>query len=226
MKCYRYKMNLFFLNIVTLIMFIPLIILMYIIYFNTFVYFISNLHILQFLCIYVLWMILHELIHYIGFRLDKNVNKKNVVLGIKFEKSICYCMCKQEIPKKTIFISLLLPLILIGIITFFVGIIINNLYLVLLSILNICGCSGDIVMTLFFFKLPSDIKYLDLDDPTSFNIITNKDINKKTLGLNLVDINDYDNPLAKDKRKIVISPFSTIILIILIIFTIISFIIY
>ena len=49
------------------------------------------------------------------------------------------------------------------------------------------------MMYIFMKKLPKDIKYLDLDDPTSFTIISEKDIgNIKTLGLKLIDKGIYD----------------------------------
>ena len=145
-------------------------------------------------------------------------------MGILLEKSICYCMCKQLISKKRILISLLMPLIFIGIITLIIGIFINDMTLIVLSILNISGCSGDIIMFMFAVKLPNDIKYYDLDDPTSFNIMTNKEINPKPFGLKLMGIDDYNEEIikAKENKKITISKWSSIILLILIIAIIVS----
>ncbi len=224
MKCYKYTMNLAILNIISIIIFIPLIGLIYFISPNEFINYFEKCNYILLFSLYFIWIIIHELLHYIGFIIDKEVNNKNVVMGILLEKSICYCMCKQLISKKRILISLLMPLIFIGIITLIIGIFINDMTLIVLSILNISGCSGDIMMFMFAVKLPNDIKYYDLDDPTSFNIMTNKEINPKPFGLKLMGIDDYNEEIikAKENKKITISKWSSIILLILIIAIIVS----
>ncbi len=224
MKCYKYTMNLAILNIISIIIFIPLIGLIYFISPNEFINYFEKCNYILLFSLYFIWIIIHELLHYIGFIIDKEVNNKNVVMGILLEKSICYCMCKQLISKKRILISLLMPLIFIGIITLIIGIFINDMTLIVLSILNISGCSGDIIMFMFAVKLPNDIKYYDLDDPTSFNIMTNKEINPKPFGLKLMGIDDYNEEIikAKENKKITISKWSSIILLILIIAIIVS----
>ena len=224
MKCYKYTMNLAILNIISIIIFIPLIGLIYFISPNEFINYFEKCNYILLFSLYFIWIIIHELLHYLGFIIDKEVNNKNVVMGILLEKSICYCMCKQLISKKRILISLLMPLIFIGIITLIIGIFINDMTLIVLSILNISGCSGDIIMFMFAVKLPNDIKYYDLDDPTSFNIMTNKEINPKPFGLKLMGIDDYNEEIikAKENKKITISKWSSIILLILIIAIIVS----
>lgn len=224
MKCYKYTMNLTVLNILSFLILIPLLGLIYLINPTEFInYFEKGNYILLF-SLYFIWIIIHELLHYLGFIIDKEVNNKNVVMGILLEKSICYCMCKQLISKKRILISLLMPLIFIGIITLIIGIFINDLTLIVLSILNISGCSGDIMMFMFAVKLPNDIKYYDLDDPTSFNIMTDKKIDSKPFGLKLMGIYDYNEEIvkAKDKKKITISKWSNIILFLLVIAILVS----
>lgn len=127
--------------------------------------------------------------------------------------------------EKTILFSLFLPFIIIGLVTLIVGIIINNTILMLLSICNIVGSVGDIVMIIFFLKLPNDIIYIDLDDPTSFTLISCKNIiSNKLCGINLVGHGLYHHDLIypKDRRKIVISPISFLILIFIFILVIIS----
>ena len=48
----------------------------------------------------------------------------------------------------------------------------------LLSIFNISGCSGDLVMFFFFLTRDKDIMYTELDDPTSFAIYADHDVSK------------------------------------------------
>lgn len=214
-KYYKFEMNLKFLNIFTFILFfgsyIILKILGYDIWNNTF-----NFNLL----IYIFaWFILHEIIHGIGFLLFGKNNSKNIVFGIELEKGIFYCMCKQVINKLNIIAALILPLITIGFITLLIGILFNSNLLILLSILNIAGASGDIMMTIAIIKM-RNIEYLDTDDTTSFYILSEDDIsNKKYLGLNIVDNGIYDPNIikAKDYTRIKVTKISWYVIIILII---------
>ena len=135
-------------------------------------------------------------------------------------------MCKQKISKKVILTSLLFPLTIIGIITLIIGIVLDNSLLVLLSIYNIMGASGDIVMTCFFLFCPRDIIYIDLDDCTSFTVLSKSDITSiKVPGIKLINSGTYDSKMkASDKRRIIISKASIIMLIIIFILILIEFI--
>lgn len=193
-KIYQYEMNLITLNILSLVLFMVVLIpTTFFIPLN-----IEEIN-LRFLVYYFIWMALHEILHGVGFLSLLKVDFHNVIYGIKLEKGIFYCMCKQKINRNNILVSLNFPLIFIGIITFIVGILINNTTLILLSIMNIGGSIGDIVMTLAILKMPKDINYLDLDNPTSFNIISDKKLKSNYLGLKLVSVKDYDAKKHKPK---------------------------
>ncbi len=74
--------------------------------------------------------------------------------------------------------------------------------------------------------MPKDICYLDLDDTTSFTILSKEDLSKtRYFSLKLEKYGKYsDNVKAKDYTKIKVSKSSKWIFIILIIFIIIAFI--
>lgn len=116
-------------------------------------------------------------------------------------------MCKKNISKKDILISLSLPVVFLGILTLIIGIIINSYELIFLSILNITSSIGDIMMIIYFFKCPNDIIYLDLDDCTSFTVISKHDVSrKKVLGIILKEKGIYTKEMqSHDQRKIIIS---------------------
>ncbi|MBO5138110.1 MAG: DUF3267 domain-containing protein [Bacilli bacterium] len=222
-KYYTYTLNTMVLNVIALLILFVFVIINYAFF---------DINILDIkictLVIMTLWLILHEVIHAIGFLLSFDVKRSNVVFGMFLEKGIFYCMCKQEISKKSILFSLLLPLITIGIITLIVGYIISSPLLVLLSIINISGCAGDIMMWFFMMRLPNDVRYLDLDDPTSFTMISDKDLSGvKVLGIELKDSGIYDSKkmYARDKSRIKISNLSWVFLIILCILYIIDLLI-
>ena len=211
MKYYKYSMNVKVFNIICIIGYIPLFIIICLLGFLKYVD-------LYFLAIYFLWMFLHEFIHGIGFSLSKGIKHKNIVYGACFEKGVFYCMCKERISKKGIMVSLLLPFFLIGVITLIVGFIFNIPILILLSLFNILGSVGDIVMFLSFIRLPF-LSYVDIDDCTGFVLISRKNLSKyKLFGLKLEEKGSVSKlESAKDYKKITISKLSLIIFIFLIV---------
>ena len=225
MNYYTYTFNMTLLNILALILLIPVGAVVYLIEYQdsyTISLSMTNLFILMFV-----WLIIHELLHGLGFAIFKSVKKENITFGMFLEKGVFYCMCKQNITKKVILTSLLFPITIIGILTLIIGMIINNYELVFLSILNIVSSIGDIVMTIYFLRCPNDIIYLDLDDCTSFTVLSYKSLeNIKVPGIILHEKGIYNKEKmkSKDKRKIVISKLSYLLLGIILILLIITII--
>jgi hypothetical protein len=174
----------------------------------------------------ILWLGLHEILHGIGFAIFRSVNNRNITFGVSLEKGVFYCMCKQEIERKVILTSLCMPVMIIGIVTLILGMIINSYILVLLSIMNIVGSIGDMAMIGYFLRV-GDVRYLDLDDCTSFTVISNDNLSKiRIMGIELIDSGIYDSKkmVARDRRKLVISKPSYILFLIMIVILIIGFI--
>lgn len=212
-KLYKFKLDLVFLNIGSIILFmvcfIPIILLKK--DFNINIDF--NLVVLM-----VLWMALHELLHGIGFGIFKGVDKKNIKYGIQLESGIFYCMCKQKISKANILVSLMFPFTFIGVVTLVLGLVFNNSSLIILSLINIAGAIGDLAMFISILFMPKNIEYIDLDDTTGFFLISSSDLSKsKLIGFkydNCVDANE-ENLKSKNQDKITITKTSYIILFIL-----------
>lgn len=157
------------------------------------------------------YLILHEILHSISYCLN-GADFKNITYGAHLEKGVLCCLCKQNITKRNILISLVTPLVVIGVITYIIGIITNNLILVYLSIINISGCSGDIMMFASLLKL-KNFEYSEYDNPMAFGIYTSEDLSKKKLlGLKYIGT---ENALKKENmKKISISKISIIFFII------------
>ena len=217
MKYYKYKMNLVTLNIVASIFTLLLMILYFILFgsanfgFSTLIYI-------------VLWLFLHEIIHGLAFMAFPEVNNKNVTYGAKLESGIFYCMCKQRISKKVIYTSLLAPFTVIGVITLIIAVIFNLKTLGILSLFNIAGAIGDLLMTFMFMKMPKDIIYMDLDDCEGFTILSKEDLSKnKYFGFKLIEYgNDNKDLTPKDFKKINCSKISFVILVFILILFILS----
>lgn len=209
------------LNIISIILLITMILLTYIIIdiLNINIKFeLTNMNIGIIGVTYIFYMILHELFHSISYIIHGASHNK-ITFGIHIEKGIMCCLCKQNITKRNILNSLLYPLFYLGVITYIIGFIIKSPLLITLSILNISGCSGDIIMFLYFIRL-KDFEYTEYDDPISFAIYTNADLSKsRPFGLKY--IKPVESVERTDLKKLKISKFSAIFLILLIICSII-----
>lgn len=221
-KYYTYKLDMTILNIMAILLFLVVTFIVLVIEHND----TYNISYSFNLIIYVfLWMILHEGLHGVGFSLFSCVDRHNIVFGMSLDMGVFYCMCKQEIPRKVILTSLLFPVVLIGIVTLVIGMIINSYMLVFLSIMNIVGSIGDIVMFIYFIKV-GPVRYLDLDDCTSFTVISDRDLSSYSVkGIKLVDSGIYDckKMYAKDRKKFRVTKLSCVILVIIFILWIICF---
>jgi len=162
--------------------------------------------------LYVLWLVLHEIIHGVAYILG-GAKPNKVVFGAILEKSIFYCLCKQDITIKAAKRSVLAPLIYIGVFTYIIGFVCHLPMLIFLSITNIAGAAGDILTYAFLSRLSKDSKFSEFDDATSFAILSNKNLSKyKPLGLKFSGTKK--SLIKEDMKKITISKATYIYLII------------
>lgn len=214
-KYYVFQIDLNTLNIGSFILFIPILIISYLLYPTSFIEVLENYTFLEFFTWYFIYIILHEILHSISYVIN-GANFNKITYGIVLEKSILCCLCKQNITKKNILHSLMYPLVFIGIITYIISLIFKLPLLFILSIFNIVGCIGDIIMFFFIKKLDNDIEFSEYDDPIGFGIYSNKDISKeKHFGLNFIETTS--SLKREDYKKVVISKPSIIFIIIFII---------
>jgi hypothetical protein len=156
-------------------------------------------------------MALHEILHALGYLLY-GANFKKITFGMELEKGVFYCLCKEDISRKNILNSVLFPLFYIGILTLIIGIIFKLPLLTVLSLLNISGATADIMYFMFIIKLDKNIKFSELDDGTSFAILSDEDVSKvKHIGLEYVG--KINNIERNDFKKIKVSKLSYIVLI-------------
>lgn len=210
-RYYLFKFNLTVLNILSIIILVFMIMISYFIFEYNFLN-INNWFIL--LLYYLIYTIIHEIIHAISYIINGAKSNK-ITFGIMLEKGILYCLCKQNINRRNILISLMSPLILIGIITYIISIIYKSPLLMLLSILNISGCVGDIVTFLFLRKIKK-FEFTEIDDPTMFAVYSNKDVSKIShFGLKFAG--KQDTLKRGEFKKIEVSAVSIMLIVFLII---------
>ena len=214
LKYYKYKIKLGVGNIFASIILILLLILLYFTFDNYYFNLTYNK-----VLIMIGYFILHELLHYIGYLINKNVKNKDLCLGMCLEKGVMYCRCTNEISRTAVMISLLTPFTVTGIISLIISYIFDMPFLAFLSVSNIAGSYFDILMFIQMLKMPKDIKFAEYDECDAYYIISNKDLtNIKTKGISLVETDKYNKIKlkSKDNKKIEISTFSIIIIIILV----------
>jgi len=214
LKYYKYKIKLGVGNIFASIILILLLILLYFTFDNYYFNLTYNK-----VLIMIGYFILHELLHYIGYLINKNVKNKDLCLGMCLEKGVMYCRCTNEISRTAVMISLLTPFTVIGIISLIISYIFDMPFLAFLSVSNIAGSYFDILMFIQMLKMPKDIKFAEYDECDAYYIISNKDLtNIKTKGISLVETDKYNKIKlkSKDNKRIEISTFSIIIIIILV----------
>lgn len=165
----------------------------------------------------ILYLMLHEFLHGVGYFVG-GVKRKNIQYGIRLEKGIFYAMAYQELTKKNILISLQMPFMVIGVITYIIGVIFNFPLLVLLSIINISGASMDLAMFFYISRL-KDVTYSESGEPDEFVLISKEDLTKKkSIFLKIVNVKDYkkEDYIFKIDKKIDITKVSIIIMLVFI----------
>ena len=165
----------------------------------------------------ILYLMLHEFLHGVGYFIG-GVKRHNIQYGIRLEKGIFYAMAYQELTKKNILISLQMPFMVIGVITYIIGIIFNIPLLVLLSIINISGASMDLAMFFYICRL-KNITYSESGEPDEFVLISSEDLTKKkSLFLKVVETKKYkrEDYIFKVDKKIDITRTSIIIILVFI----------
>ena len=86
--------------------------------------------------------------------------------------------------------SLIYPFLFLGVITLIIGFFIKSSVLILLSIANISGATGDLIMFLNFIKL-KDFEFAEYDDPIGFSLYSKNDLSKKKMfGLKYIETKD------------------------------------
>lgn len=220
-KVYVYKMNMLTANIlcfVIVILFYILTSLLGVELFNK-----NTNYFIVFIAI-IFYLMLHEFLHGVGYFIG-GTKIKNITYGIELEKGIFYAMAYQELTKKNILISLQMPFMVIGVITYILGIIFNIPLLVLLSIVNLSGAAMDIAMFIYFLRLPKDFKYSESGNPDEFVVISHEDLtNKKSIFLKQIEVKDYkkEDFEFKNFKRIKVTKTSIIILVLFILLGLIT----
>lgn len=220
-KYHIFELNVGKLNIVCVILFILMIIISSVLYKGDLAQDFYEVNLMLLLVADVATMLIHELLHSLSYVLYGGDFKK-IVYGAYLEKGVLYCLCKQNISRKNILNSLMVPLFYLGIIPYIIAIIFELPFLLFLAILNIVGAAGDIMMFIYIMQLDKSIEFSEFDNPIRFAIYTDKEINVKFFGLDYIETSK--TLPRKELKKLTISKGSYITLAVLVVLTVLSII--
>jgi len=114
--------------------------------------------------LFIVFVVVHELIHGVTWAMFCEDRFKSISFGFIKEYLTPYCTCSQPMKKYQILIGSLMPTIILGFILGVVSILTSSQMLLIVSVLNILGGGGDLMVTfkLLKYKSPSkDTLFID-----------------------------------------------------------------
>lgn len=109
----------------------------------------------------VLSLVVHELLHGIGWMIGGKCKWTQIEFGIS--SLFPYCYCKKPLSNKQYLVGVIMPLILLGFGTTILAILFEKLSLLVLAVINMILCGGDFII---IFNLRNTTKQsLIIDHP-------------------------------------------------------------
>lgn len=147
--------------------------------------------------------------------------KKNSGLVFRIEKGDIYCRCINQIYKKRVLLSLIVPFVLLGIVPIICGLLFKNIYLFFIGIINIISNVRDFII--FFMLLSLKVRVMKYKDGNNKNEVVlelRKDFtNYKNIFIKKVTkLDEYES----DSSLFVISECSVLIIVLFLIFILIG----
>ena len=119
--------------------------------------------IILFFILYIVFIVLHEAFHLIGFMLFGGVPFKSLKYGVNLELGVAYATTDIPLPNYAMKKALLLPFWMTGVLPTLAGFYVNSTVLLLVGACLIAGAIGDFAMYKELRKYPNDA--LVQDDP-------------------------------------------------------------
>ncbi|WP_374964394.1 DUF3267 domain-containing protein [Lysinibacillus sp. RS5] len=119
--------------------------------------------VILFAILYIVFIILHEAFHLIGFMVFGGVPFKSLKYGLNLELGVAYATTEQPLPNHTMKKALLLPFWTTGVLPTIAGFYFNSTVLVVVGAFLIAGAVGDFAMYKELRKYPKNA--LIQDDP-------------------------------------------------------------
>ena len=93
---------------------------------------------------YFLFIIVHELLHGVSFRIFGKVSKEDIVFGVILKSGLAYCVSKIPVTVYASRLSLMMPVYVICLPLYILSIILGDVWMGIYAILLFSGSVGDI----------------------------------------------------------------------------------
>ncbi|MGR5967032.1 DUF3267 domain-containing protein [Bacillus cereus] len=92
------------------------------------------------------FILIHELLHAIGFYFFGKVNWSDIKFGVIWNSLTPYAHCRKKMNINAYRISILMPIVILGILPTFIGLVIGNVFITILGTFMILGGLGDVLI--------------------------------------------------------------------------------
>lgn len=125
-----------------------------------------------FLCLIIIFTILHEMIHGIMFARYAKHRFQSVEFGIIWNALTPYCTCKDPLKKSSYIVALIMPTVVLGFILVIIATFIHSALLFVLAELMIIGGGGDfLILTKLLSYHSNKKKQLFYDSPYEIGLV-------------------------------------------------------
>lgn len=125
-----------------------------------------------FLCLIIIFTILHEMIHGIMFARYAKHRFQSVEFGIIWNALTPYCTCKDSLKKSSYIVALIMPTVVLGFILVIIATFIHSALLFVLAELMIIGGGGNfLILTKLLSYHSNKKKQLFYDSPYEIGLV-------------------------------------------------------
>ncbi len=121
-----------------------------------------------FIPVIIAGVIIHEILHGIGWSLYLHNGFKSIKFGFNWKFLSPYCHCREPLKVWQYIVGAALPLIILGILPAFIGILLGNSSILFFGVIFTWVAGGDIISLLMLSKLDKDIYIYDHPDKLGF----------------------------------------------------------
>jgi hypothetical protein len=111
----------------------------------------TELFSLSSLYIFIMGIIVHEIIHYLCFRLA-NVSKNNVTIGFSLKNIMPYVHCKEKVSRKVYIFSAISPFVILAVLPLGISLYFSSPAIFAFSFFMAKGAVGDIASIMLIYK--------------------------------------------------------------------------
>ncbi|MEI3894651.1 MULTISPECIES: DUF3267 domain-containing protein [unclassified Bacillus (in: firmicutes)] len=122
-------------------------------------------------------IIIHELLHAIGFNFFGKVNWSDIKFGIVWKSLTPYAHCKKAIGINAYRISILMPIVILGILPTFIGLLIGNGFITILGTFMILGGLGDVLIFYLIYSYDANSIVKDHSEKIGCEVFYKENIN-------------------------------------------------